>query len=89
MVEINRSTSQPINKLPVFDRVSLTRQYIVLDIDPECEDHIQDDRRAHGKEGDIDKPHPYTGRGNTQFFANGCTNAKGTHFEELSDLLHN
>jgi hypothetical protein len=66
------------NPLPIFNRVSLACKNIVLDIDPEGKDHIDDQGRAHGNKGDIDKPHPDPRRSDTEFFTYCGANAKCT-----------
>jgi len=81
--------SLQLNFLPVPQRISSAGQYIIFDIDPESEDHIDDNRRTHGEEGNIDKPHPDPGAGNTQFFTNGGTNTKCPQLKKFSDFLHN
>jgi len=74
---------------PVPQRISPAGKDIILDIDPESEDHVDNDRRAHGKEGYVDKPHPDPGTGDTQFFTHSGANTKCPQFKKFSDLLHN
>jgi len=72
----------------IFDRVPANGGNIALHIHPEGKYEIDDEGRAHGKKGDIDKPGADAGRGNTQSVANGGTNAKCLPFNEASETIH-
>jgi len=75
--------------LPVPQRISPACEDIIFDIDPEREDHVDDDGGAHGEEGYVDKPHPDSRAGDTQLFTHGGANTKCPQFKKFSDLLHN
>jgi hypothetical protein len=61
--------------------VTLVEPDVVPDVHPESQYHIDDERRTEGKEGDIDKPEPYAGGGNTQPLAYSAAYAEGLPFD--------
>ena len=42
--------------LPVFERVALSKKDVTFNVHPECQYHVNNYRRSHGKKRDIDKP---------------------------------
>jgi len=72
----------------IFQGISAGIHDILPDIHPESQDHVNDDWRTQGKEGNINEPHPDPGCGNPQFFANGCTDAKCGPFHKTLYSLH-
>ena len=75
--------------LPVPQRVALGRQDIVFDVHPESHEQVNDNGRAHGKKGNVNKIFAYSGRGNAHFFTQIGANAKNMPFHKLPETLHN
>jgi hypothetical protein len=68
-----------------FEWISLGRHDIAFDIHPKGKDEVNDQRGAHGQEGNIYKPCSYPGGRNAQTFANGSAH---TEYLPLNELLH-
>ncbi len=75
-LEIGHWTFLCSSVLPVSQRVSPSGEDVIFDIDPKSEDHIDDYGRAHGEEGNVDKPHPDPGAGDSQLLPHGGANTK-------------
>jgi hypothetical protein len=72
----------------IFQGVPARGQDIPFYIHPESKDKINDQRRPHRKERDIDKPGPDPGGGNTHSFSNGCTYTKHLPFDKVFESVH-
>ena len=75
--------------LQVPQRVPPRIQNIPFDIHPECNEEINDDRRAHRKEGYINKIFANGGSGDAHSLANGCANAEYMPLDKMFEPLHN
>ena len=75
-------------RLEVFQRVSAGRQDIPFDIHPEGEDKVDNKRRTHRQEGDINKPGPDTRSGDTHPVTDGRAYAKYLPFNEVLQSIH-
>jgi hypothetical protein len=71
-----------------FKRISFSRHDISLDIHPEGEYKINDQRRAHGEERDINKPGSYPGCSNSQTVTDGRTYSEHLPFNESLYSVH-
>ena len=77
-----------ITGLEVFQRISPRRPDVIPDIHPECEDHVNDQRRTHGQERHVNEPGSNTGGGNPHPLTNGRTHTEHLPLDEISQLVH-
>ncbi len=72
----------------IIPRIPFCRPNILPHISPESQYHIDNNRRAHRKDGGIHKILPdFTGR-NSHPVANGRTNAKGIPLHKAFEFVH-
>lgn len=74
--------------LKVPQGVSPSIEYIVLNIDPKGKKKINDDRRPHGEERNIDKVLANGGCSNTHPFANNRAYPKNMPLNKVLYLVH-
>jgi hypothetical protein len=73
----------------IFDRIPARRENIPFDIHPESQDEINDQRRAHGEKGNINKPGTDPRRGDAHSVTDGRTYPKDLPFNEVLQSIHN
>ena len=74
--------------LQIFQRVSPGRQDISLYIHPKRKDEVNNKRRAHGKEGNIDEPGADSGSGYTHSLTDCRTHPKYLPLDEVLESVH-
>jgi hypothetical protein len=74
--------------LQVFERVPAGGKDVALDIHPKGKDEINDERRAHSEEGDVNEPGTDTGGGYAHPFTDRCTHSKNLPLDEMLKLFH-
>ena len=74
--------------LQVFQWIPPGRKNIPLDIHPERQDEINDQRRPHSEERDVDKPGPDTGSGYTHSLTDRCTHSENLPLDEVLESVH-
>ena len=79
---------EPPRALQVFQRIPPGRKNIPLDIHPERQDEINDQRRPHSEERDVDKPGPDTGSGYTHSLTDRCTHSENLPLDEVLESVH-
>jgi hypothetical protein len=72
----------------VSEGIPAGRKDVTLDIHPKGEDEIDDERRTHSEEGDVNEPGPDTGSGYTHPLAYCRTHSKNLPFDEVFKLFH-
>jgi hypothetical protein len=72
--------------LQVPDGVALA--YIFFEVNPECDDQINDYRGSHGNEREVNKVQPDTRRGNAPSFTKIAANSKRTLFYKVFKPFH-
>jgi hypothetical protein len=75
-------------QLQVFKWVPACGKDIPLDIHPKGQDEINDERRAHGEERDVNEPGPDTGSGYTHSLTDRRTHSKNLPLDEVFKLFH-
>jgi hypothetical protein len=60
----------------------------MLHIHPECQENINDHRRPHGEEGNINKIFSDGECGNTQYFTYPGTNPENLPFDKIFEPVH-
>ena len=74
--------------LQVPERIPSCTEYVFLNIHPESQNHIYNNRGAHSQKRNIDKPHPDPAGCNTDFIADSGTNSKSTPFYKFLETIH-
>jgi len=76
-------------RLQIPHRIAPCIQDISLDIHPESNEKINDHRRPHRQEGDVNKIFTDSTGGDAHFFANGGANTEYMPFYKLFEAVHN
>ena len=76
------------NNLEVSQRISSHGQNIPLDVHPERQNEIDDQGRAKGKKGDINKPGADARWCNSNFITDGRTYPKEFPLDEVFQFIH-
>jgi hypothetical protein len=71
-----------------IQRVSFRQPNISFDVQPESENKINDQRGAHRKKGNINKPGAYPGGSNSQAISDRGANPEGLPFNEFLKPAH-
>ena len=74
--------------LQPFQRIPSAQEYVPLHIHPERQDEINDQRRPHSEERDVDKPGPDTGSGYTHSLTDRCTHSENLPLDEVLESVH-
>ena len=76
-----------LKKLFVPQRIPLAKKNIALNVHPEKDNKVDDDRRAKGEKGEVDKIEPDPGTGNVELFAEVTANAKSLQYHKASKFF--
>lgn len=76
------------DRLQIFHGVPARGKNIALDVHPEGQDKINNERTAHGQKGDVYKPGPDPGSGDPHPFSDGCTYPEHLPFDEILQSVH-
>jgi hypothetical protein len=75
-------------RLQVPEGIAAGGKDITLDIHPKGEDEINDERRTHGQERDVNEPGPDAGSGYAHPFTYCRTHSKNLPLDEVFKLVH-
>jgi hypothetical protein len=76
------------SRLQIFQWIPPGRKNIPLDIHPERQDEINNQRRPHSEERDVDKPGPDTGSGYTHSLTDRRTHSENLPLDEVLESVH-
>lgn len=72
----------------IFHRITAGRKNITLNIHPERQNKINDERRPHREKGNVNKPGSDPGSGNTHPVPDRCAYTKYLPFDEVLQSVH-
>lgn len=74
--------------LQVIPGIAAGGHYVFPDIPEKSQDHVDNDRGAHGQYGGVHKVLPDPAGGDTQSVAYGRTNTKGVPLDKVFESVH-